>query len=400
MKNLTGIHLSSNKDLWLYVLICFVWGSQLLKIFNAIALRLPGISLIGGSINTILLVIALLLSLPAFLKKLDYGDFIFYISCLSIYVLNYLIFPENTNYLDQDFSVFFINVLPFFFIGKIMDITKLDRLLFIISALSLVIYGYHDVFFESDYIDQFNDDALWISYSRLPYSLYILWYTFRHPKIVTIILSAFSIILSLSYGSRGPIVCVVTFISCYSILFNKYKKRILAYSLIAIVTVLFILYSEIIITSLSLLMERIGMSTRIMDHILNEEFLVSHGRETIDLRMDEALKDGGILGYGINGSYNLIGIYPHKLHIDMWISFGYFLGSLILATLAYFIFSGYKSSNSDLEKGFLVLLTVVGIETLMFSFSYLIWPYFFMLIGYCVGRRKKITLEGESLNPA
>jgi hypothetical protein len=382
---------------WLYIMIFFVWSYPLLGLANALFLRVPGLQMIAPSIQNILLIFSIVLSAKAFIGKLKFFDAFFYFSTCFVYILQYVLFPQNEKYLYNDNFRVLITVVPFYFFGVILDHTKLKKLLFVGSCAMILFRIYHDVFFVNDFIGNLDggghESAMWQSYTTLPYVLYVWWYMLGRVNLLAIFFSMLGLFLIISYGNRGSLVCLISFISLYLLFFIQYKRRWLAYCLIFIISSVILYFSTEIILALNSWVEVLGMSTRLFDKFLDSDFLYTDDRDVLIDRLKPHMDNMGFWGFGIDGAFPIIGIYPHKIHYDLWVSFGYCIGTLIMLVLIYLPIKVFLSTNNKETKQLLLLFVILGIEPLFFSFSYIIWPYFFLFIGFCVGRIRKTELN-------
>lgn len=382
---------------WLYIMIIFAWAYPLLGLANAVMFRIPGVGQFGAYAQDTLLWISILLSLNALNKRIGISEYIFYFSIIFLILIQGIAFPQNDKYLSKDIYRILVTCAPLFYVGYVCDVNKLVRPLFYASCATIIFRFYHDVFFVSDFIGDLDggghDTAMWQAYTTLPYVLYVWWYTFRRFNLVSVLLAVLGFFLIISYGNRGSLVCLVSFVSLYLLFFKEYKRKWLVYSLIAIVSYLLIAFSSEIILSINLVVEEFGMSTRIFEKLMDSDLLNTDDRDVLIDQLREPMNQMGFWGYGLNGAYAFIGIYPHKIHYDLWISFGYTIGTAIMFALAYIVIRAFQKSNSDEARQLLLLFLILGIEPLFFSFSFTIWPYFFMYIGYCVGRIKNVELK-------
>ena len=156
---------------------------------------------------------------------------------------------------------------------------------------------------------------------------------------------------------------------------------------------------------LQLVLEEVGMRTRIIDQLLASD-LDSSGRDMIAQIIISKIREGGFFGYGICGSWQFVGTYPHNILLDILVSFGVLPGSLILLAIVVLIIQGYKGCKTDGEKAFWFLLLVRGFIMLFVSYNYLENGYLYMLLGYSVylWRRKakvavmnNLSIQNKSL---
>lgn len=378
-------------DFWIYILIACVWGVELLKLSNAVALRIPGLDRIGENMYLIITYFVAFFALPGLLRKLKSFDIIFVIGIFMIYILQYFFYPENTKLLDDFFFEIIIVTVPAYFVGCALDIKKVDKMLFVISLLCLALFLFQDFFYgkNTDNAMEVWESKQYKSYALLPYAIYSLWYTCRNFNIIGFISVFIGLLLIFSYGSRGPLVCYLAFFIGYFFVIRRFKHRIIVTAVIFFLSVLMIFFSETLMRYLVLILEELGMSTRLVDFFLNGNFGYSDDRQFLIDRLISILNnEQSIMGYGILGSWRYIGVYSHRLYIDFWFSFGYIIGSVLLLVLAVVLFIGYKSSKSEQEKGFWLLLFCVSVIHLMFSQFFLTNVHFFLFLGYCMNRMR------------
>lgn len=394
-KKIKAVTLSSEG--WLYIMILFAWAYPLLGIANAVMFKIPGVGQLGAYAQDTLLWISIILSLRAMFLRLKVGEYLFYGGICVLLLIEGTVYPENAKYIDEDIHIILVTCVPLFYIGFLWDAEKLMKPIFYFSCAMIVYRFYHDIFYVDDFIGTLDGGghqaAMWQAYTTLPYVLYVWWYSLRKINIVPSFFSVLGLFLIISYGNRGSLVSLTTFVTMFLLFFKRYKRKWLAYSLIVIIASLIIWFSTEIVLAINFFVEDLGMSTRVLDKLLDSDLLNSDDRDILIDQLRQPMSNMGFFGYGLYGSFPIIGIYPHKIHYDLWISFGYAIGTAIMIALAYIGIRAFLKSKSDIEKQLLLLFLILGIEPLLFSFSFTIWPYFFMYIGYCVGRIKNVELK-------
>jgi len=240
------------------------------------------------------------------------------------------------------------------------------------------------------------------AYNILPSVLIIIFWGFKKKRVISGILSVFGFFLLLSYGTRGPIVCVLVFIMLLIAIniVNRKKYSIIVLFLILIVILLNTNYVFIIASYLQKSISQMGLSTRIFDMILMNDILNDTGRSSIIVALLSAISERPLLGYGLyadrylssSGTY-IAGMYAHNLIIELWTQFGVVIGSLIIFAIGTLVIKAVIKAREDSSKlGMLLIFLCVGVVKLFMSGSYLLEPYFFLLIGYCT----KIIRENQS----
>ena len=379
--------------------ISMVWASQLVVYLQAVFLRIPILDSIADFIVPFLYVVVLFLSLPNLLKNFKVIDFVFYFSCLGIYLLNFIFYPRNIEVLNFYWVRFLILSLPLYFIGIAIDIKKMFNIFFIISILCVFWQCFVSLIYKQATIGSMVEneiaEQMHTSYNILPHVLFVIWGTLRKFNIWGLIASVLGAFLIFSYGTRGPMLCMLLFIIAYLILFKQYKHRFLSWFLIIGVTAVLIYYLEVIVLFMQELTVNIGMSSRIFDIIVNQGLIqYTSGRDEIVSILINAIRESGFLGYGIGGSWQFVNTYPHNLVIDLWISFGLFFGSLLFIVIIFIQLRGLKACKTLEDKGFLMLLFFCGFFKLFMSYTYIDEPMLYMLLGFAVGlKRRKYQTE-------
>ena len=130
--------------------------------------------------------------------------------------------------------------------------------------------------------------------------------------------------------------------------------------------------------------ETLDISTRILDKIIEEELDNDSGRGDLIMQLDQVRdSENRLWGYGLFGSYNYIGIYPHNIFYEFIFSFGVVLGGGLIVVLLYHFYSGYRKANLSIEKEFITLFVLMELIHLCFSYTFMCESIFFLLIGYC-----------------
>lgn len=382
----------SISESWLFLLLTCTMAPSLAKIFCAIAGRMPVINFAAEYFDIIVTVIALIFSLPFFNRKLKKEDVLLYLTALFIYLLQYIFFPENTRYLNDYFVRSMLVAVPMFFIGRIWEVKQYDRFFYVISLIGIVWMSFYYLYYinnskvSTDY--DLQEQNMAASYQMLFLLCYVTWYSFRHFTIIGmlgVLLGVFSIF---SFGTRGPLVCYIFFVSMYILFFAKTKKakyKFLFLILFVLISYLIFLYFEVIAMFIMSILDRFGMSTRIIDLVLmggvEDESTMARG--DIITTLINKLNHGNQIAYGLFGSWNYTGNYSHRIYIDFFFNFGYFLGSVIMAFLVFVLWFAYKSCKNEDERGLWLLLVSVGLIPLFFSSYFLFWGNFYVLYGYC-----------------
>ena len=374
----------SRAEDWFY---CSVWGVSLVVLVNAVLNRI-GLADFTPFTMPIIFTVLFFAGLKQIKSRFRTGDFVFVFFLIFVYALQVLLYPQNfTNldaYKDPVFVIF--ELFPYFLIGVSLDINRYYKPFYYISIVAVFFSLYTHLIYAQEVRGAMEEqEDMVAAYAFLPCYLFTLWGTFKEKNFLGIIASVLGTILLFSFGNRGTVVCTMFFLTVYFFLSVQVKKWVLIP--VAVILYFIFKYLEPILFFFQTFMVDIGMSSRVFDSILEDQFLnyeSSSGRDSIANALYNALDGGPIFGFGIYGSNAIVHTYPHNLAIEMWISFGWIIGSFILIAIAYLSIKAFLSAHTDEEKKFLVLMFVIGVFMLFLSSTFMNRPYFFMYLGYCI----------------
>lgn len=374
------------------LLVFMTWGGALVSIVTAIFLRIPALNSLAQAAVPLLFILTALVAVPNISRRMRITDVLLYLGIAVVYIFQYILFPKNSEQLDEHALRFFFSCLPLFYVGLAIDFEKYEKPLYYISIACLawayfysLLYKQQDVVGYSGDLDDLKQYAsMHLAYTYLPHVLYLIYFSFKKFNVINILLSIAGVFLIFSYGSRGPVLCIIVYIVGLILFLRKLKHPVLVWITAGIAFILFYIYVEQIMLYLQLFLEELGMRTRIADKYLGEELGDSSGRNEFVQILMPVIRSGGLWGYGICGSWQFIGSYPHNLLLDLWVSFGMFPGSIVFMAILFIIIKGFHGCSSDQEKAFLFLLMVRGFIMLFFSYNYLENGFLFMLLGYSV----------------
>ena len=383
-------------------LLCMIaWGSVLLGYWRGINNKLPLFKDFTDELEWLIVLVPLVLSIRPISYRLKVNDVFVTVGCVFVYLLNFIIFPENSKALEQNLFQFVVLALPYYMYGIILDVDKFLKPLFYVSLASIIITIFYQLIYlqgggGSSDIDT-TDYNMSLSYDMLQHVLLVSWITLKERKLWQWPFMVLGILLLLSLGTRGPILCLIVFITIYVLFFQQMRHkrtiRLLAVSLALVA----ITYLEQIALFFQALMIQYGMSTRIFDKFLAEEIDISSGRDYIQTTLYHELSSNtNEFGFGLCGSYKYVNTYPHNMFLEFWFSFGWVIGSILLLLLFILIIKSYISCRHNRNHlAFLSLLVCGSIIKLQMSGTFLDDALFFMLIGFCINtlrNKKQLTI--------
>lgn len=216
------------------------------------------------------------------------------------------------------------------------------------------------------------------------------------------VMFAICMLLIFTYGSRGPIIGVVTFfVLKYGISFMLDKsvsplKKLIVSIGIAIMFFLIIIYAETFFLMLAKCLESAGIRSRTITRILNSSMTYDNGRNDI---FKTALSMMGILGNGPFYDQYLWGVgnYCHNFFIEILFDFGAVGGGAILIALFILVVKIVsRSAGNPWYELFLVYLSYC-IGRLMFSGTFWSETNFWILIALGVLCLKRPDMGGNAV---
>ena len=371
------------------------WGAILLGYWRGINNHIPILGTMTDELEWCIVLVPILLSLPKLLKRITKYDHMFVFACFILYVVNILLYPQNEEVLLGRLFSFSLLTLPYYYIGVSLDIKRFYKSFYYISVIAIYMCAFYELLYaqSASYIGEVDTSEynMGLAYSILPHVLMVSWMALKNVKIYSIIPMVLGLMLLLSFGTRGPVICAIVFIAIYLLFIrpSKYQKTMRKVTIsLAVFAVSFLNQFMLFMQMLTF---QLGMSTRIFEKYFEGELETSSGRDYIrETLLRELVTDNPLYGHGILGSYPYVNTYPHNIVLDFLFSFGWILGIALLLSVLYVIIRMLiKYSQNEISKTFGILLVVSSILSLCFSSTFVDDAMFFMLLGYCINSLRK-----------
>jgi len=390
IKKIQPIHfkLKLTSENFFYILLGLIWANNtFVNYVRYIMIITPVISDIRLFIENFVLLIVLIPSLVYISKHIDLRVIPVYLIIIMVYLTNFFVFPENQEALKDNLVPFLFKALPLIFVGMSIDLKKHYKLLYYISLFSIIVEFIRVL---TDPVNMEGGD-MHSSYLLLPHVSMVIVTTFSKKNILNIVTSILGIFTIIAYGTRGPILCILLLVVVYIIVFKKFNKHKLLFFSIIVLSILIGFLFEQIIDIISDLVQKLGMSTRILDMFLSGDIAESSGRENLQAQLLTAISQN-LYGYGIAGDRAIVGTYAHNILIEFWVSYGVIIGSVLLLIIGFFIVRTLfiRGKNPIFEDGFILALICSCFIKLFMSGSYLTEPFLFLCIGLCITENKKV----------
>lgn len=378
------------------ILLALLWTQYtVLNFIRVIISRIPYIGPLSEAFIPICIILALLVSIPWFVKRIRGVDFLFYVGIVVLYLFTMIAFPNNIEFLAENWWRILIVATPAYFIGVAYSHKNCSRDLFWCSVASVFFVFLYQIYKLRNGV-ALEEDNMYVAYNLLPSIMYLLYYAVYKERKYYWIAACLSVGVMFIFGTRGPILCVIVFLVAFllhrTIAYRKRSNYLLLFVLFALL-VIFCVYDDLLVKIVSLvanIFDKFGFSTRIFDFFISGDATTSLGRKYLQQQVISAILANPIKGYGFTGDQYLLGVYCHNLFLELWCHYGVVIGSLIILVLALLTATALiKCRNNKKIFFFVVMLISLEYVKLMLSSSYTLEPYFYFMIGIFVAINRK-----------
>lgn len=378
------------------ILLALLWTQYtVLSFIRVIISRLPYIGDLSEAFVPICIILALLVSIPWFVKRVRGIDILFYVGIVVLYLFTMIVFPNNIEFMAENWwSILIVTALAYF-IGITYSHSNCSRDLFWCSVAGVFFVFLHQIY-KLRSGGALEDDNMYVAYNLLPSAMYLLYYAVYKQRKCYWIPACLAVGIMFIFGTRGPILCFIVFLFAFllhrTITYRKRSNYLLLF-IAFILLIVFCVYDDLLINIASLaanIFEKFGFSTRIFDFFISGDATTSLGREYLQKQAIEAILANPIKGYGFTGDQYLLGVYCHNIFLELWCHFGIVAGSLIILALAILTVTALAKCRSNKKVFFFCVMLVSMIYVkLLLSSSYTLEPYFYFMIGVFVAVTRK-----------
>ena len=373
----------------LKITLCIAWAPLLLLYLRGVYIRLPFIGQDNYETAIVVsVVLPIICSLPAIINRFCLIDYLFYIINVFYLLSCYVFFPENKPYLDEYVLFCCFNVFPYYFVGRLLDIENFFKTLIILSVICIFADIYYYLIFSPQNRGASEGvlfDNMYGAYLALPHVALMMWATLEKFRIWKALITVIGILFLLSCGTRGTFVCLGVFGIIYFFFYMKFKGAI--YVKIGIISAFALLIATLNSTMyyIAQFFTDFNLSTRILEKFVEGDLGNDSSRSILRAKLEHVMENGDhFWGLGAFGCRNYNIVYPHFLPLDFAVTYGYFIGYILLfLLLALFLYALWLSRGSK-RQIFIIYMFSISIIKLLISNTFLQEPYFYMFIGVCV----------------
>ena len=194
------------------ILLALLWTQYTVMIFaRAIVQRLPFFNVFADYIVPVAIILALLLSIPWFIKNIRGVDVLFYLGLVVLVIFTMVVFKNNAEIISEQWWRILISSGAFYFVGLAYSHKNCSRDIFWCSLASVVAVFVYQLFkIRSGVV--LEEDNMYVAYNLLPSAIYLMYYAsikLRKKYWIIAIVSAFTMFV---YGTRGPILCIIVYV--------------------------------------------------------------------------------------------------------------------------------------------------------------------------------------------
>lgn len=362
--------------------------------------RIPGFEIIKPFVFPSILCIMLLFSVLNIIQQIKFSDILLFIVAAFLWEYFTIKYTEYKIY----FSAYGLQCLTAFmmlYVGKYAVTSAGNSELFILRIKKVSVIG---IMITASYFmyclllgRQLESENMFIAYTILPSILVVIAEAFQNITIKNTCIAIFSVLFELTMGTRGPIVILLIFIIPLILtkLDTLLKKIFFSISCFGLVIINSIFdFGNIMGIGLLNLAESLHLSTRVIDAFISNGILDMNGRDVIQTKIVGALEKNP-QGLGIFADRYLTtniwgtttdGTYVHNLLYELWIDFGYLIGTVLFIGLCWMIIRVFIAPNIDYDYKILAWSLICAcIFKLFFSSSWLIDSSFYLCVGYLWG---------------
>ena len=326
-----------------------------------------------------------LYALPVVIKRSKLKLIGSYSVSVFVFLLHYLMFPENSLYMRELTFPFFFMCLPVLVYS--MSIQNWNILKLYMKKASFIVFLFGAILGGLVFAGKvtIGTYSMSLSYYMLLPMLIYLDELFDQPSLKACLFSLVALLIILALGSRGAILCMAIFIflkMVKSLSKLTYTKLLLNLTFFAAIIVTFI-YLDSILQYINNLLLNFGINSRTIALFLMDSVHLS-GRDSIYQKIIEAILNNPLLGIGVAGDRLIMGGgYTHNLILEVLANFGVIIGSSLLIVLLLLIVRNLLTKDNETYNMIIIWLSL-GFVPLMVSGSYLMDMNFWILIGLMI----------------
>ena len=237
-----------------------------------------------------------------------------------------------------------------------------------------------------------------------------LYIFFIKNKVFYLLGAIISTALIFLYGNRGALLMIVIFVGLM-VISNILDSKNVAYKTAKIMAVILliiivIIFGRMLLQSAVSVLQSLGIQSRTLEMLAEGSIMDDTGRDMIWKPVIEAIKVGGVWGYGVFGDRPIVSPvhyagYSHNIFLELLVSFGAFGILIILGICACTFWMIFKCKDSRWRGLFIIFFSISCQLFMSMSFWYVMEFWAAAAIAYKylylqkLKRKSKLQLKGN-----
>lgn len=338
--------------------------------------------------------------LPEILKHITKAKLAIIFASALVILLNILFF--NSSQLKDTSIVFYTMCLTGFMASDSLRNFSLLKLYFVKVSRLIAVMGMLILILDFTGIIISLRTSVYqmgLGYACMIPILFLLWNFAEKRTAVDLAGSIALLILTVLYGSRGPVVGIILFAVYYGIrYFHKIGKDVIWVLMLFAMFALAIFYKDIGSVLYNVL-EGMGITSRTINLIAEGDLNHDSGRIMIWDTLIAEIQTNPFKIRGINAEYTVIGMYAHNIIIELIYQHGIIIGSVSLVYIFVKIIDTLRLDIKENASVICLIFMFASIPSLNFSGSlwtdYKFWVWLAMIIN--INRNKKTIRVKDKL---
>ena len=401
IRYITGLSHVSSRDVGRILLYLVAFVPLIYKFISPFFI-LAGLSNLTVIIMPTFVIFGTIMAWRDLIHAIRIQDVAFYILIVATLALSPVIRINTLTFFDDNYINFIFTVLPFFFVGLLIDFDIDGTILRFVARMGILVQIFWQVCILAGFVttEMGTSDSVGeqmeVAYQLL-FPVFYLYVTLSKSfNSFDLILSIIGTILMFFMGARGPIVVYALFLVGYLIFFHSYRKyAFFKKSLVVVCFIAFIVNLKVILKAIIPMAKGLRFSTRVFDSILANQMVnlnASSQRDSFYARVINVIvKDDSGFGYGWGADrlFTPDGLYVHNFELEVLCQFGVIGGGLLLLALIILLLKSYIISKTQNQLPYWYTMLCSGWLALQFSYSYILYPMFFVFVGCMVSCCRK-----------
>lgn len=349
----------------------------------------------------IVLLVLLLFGLRAVIGHMKADMVLLVLFFLIAYIVTYVIHPENRMFMfttlvdliyNPLYSLFLFAIPGYLLVRSIKDYDLFYSYFIKTSTIVVLtsVAGYLILNATGQAVPYMP-----FSYNILLQTTFLIVVAFERKNLPYLLIGGIGVLFLVLGGARGAAVAFLMTMLVFTLFKNQviYRKIILVF-LMAILAIALIAYFDELIQFLTVIAERLNLSSRTLMRIQNDTFFDDNGRGRIQIIMESSYN---VIGNGLFSDryFSGSGQYAHNLWIELVVQHGLVFGPLIFAAICLIVLRGLFARNKEIRNLAIIFISV-GFIKLFFSSSYIAAePGFYVLLGLGVNAFAQYKRVGE-----